>query len=319
MPEAMEKRRSDAMEIVKRLRGAEVSVYAPMLPDWLLEDAAADADMQLFGMQVSGRACGAAVLLYEQESVLLQHIYIKKEYRGSGRGSRFLAELMQYAYRLRAKTFRVEYAAGRYTELERLLLAYPMKRAELDGIGNAECTLGELAELPYLKGSFGKIRALSECTRESLSGLYQRMTAQGLDLIPVPLQKGRYMEKYSAVVMEEGTAAGLLLVERAGEQMRIPYMLNLSHNAAAPIEMIRFAIAKGCQDFPPETVCSFAVVNPILLTLLEKLGIRIQKRQEAVLELSYFAKNDRKIEAYIETMLDMTRMSERGGAYGSDI
>lgn len=297
------------MEIVKQLQGTEISAYTPMLPDWLLAAAAADADMQLFGMEVFGRACGIAVLSYEPEGVLLRHIYIRKEYRKSGRGGRFLAELMHTAYQQRAKTFRVEYAPNRYPELEGLLRAYPMKATELTGIGNAECTLGELAELPYLNGSWGKIRALSECTRESLSGLYQRMTAQGLDLVSVPLPKGRYMEKYSAVVMEEGAAAGLLLVEQDGEQLRIPYMLNLSRNAAAPLEMIRFALKRGCQDFPPQTVCSFAVVNPMLLALLEKLGIRMQKRREAALELSYFAQNHRKVEAYMEAVLDMNSQS----------
>lgn len=291
------------MEDYRQIRTDEWNLYASMIPGWLLENAKEDENIELWGMTDFGVICGAAVLLKEPEAVSLKHIYIKKEYRGSGRGSRFLAELLYDAYEHRAKNFYTDYVPAQYPKLERLLLAYPVETKEMETFGTVRTTLGELAGKKYLKGSCGSIKALSECTEDGLRLLYQRLSKLGLDYVDLPLNKEDYLADYSAVVMEDGRPAGLLLV-KGGKDISIPYLVNLSHNAAAPLEMIRFALQNGSRELSPDTVCRFAVVSRTLLVLLEKFEIPVNKGKRAVLDLSYFSHIGMRTNAYIEAALE---------------
>ena len=294
------------MEDFRQLKQKEFSIYAHMIPRWLMEEALEDDGIEIWGMEDWGEACGAAVISRKPDMVELHHIYIAGEYRNSGRGGRFLMELMYYAYRLGASQFQVKYIMEQFPEMERLLRSYPMQIGEPEMVGNAESALGELANLHYLKGSYGSVKALSECTKEGLSHLYGEIISRSLDLVELPLRKDDYLAEYSAVAMENGRPAGLLLVKEADDGVFIPYMVNLSRNAAAPIEMIRFAVQKGIKKLSPDIKCHFVVINETLLALLEKLGMKIQKRRCAALDLSYFEECERNVTAYIEFMQELT-------------
>lgn len=294
------------MEEFRQLGQSELFAYVHMIPRWLLEDALENDSLEIWGMEDWGEACGAAVISRSPDVVELLHLYIAKDYRNSGRGGRFLMELMYYAYRLGASQFRVKYIMEQFPEMERLLRSYPMQIGEPEMVGNAESTLGELAELQYLKGGYGSVKALSECTKEGLSHLYGEIISRGLDLVEFPLKQDEYLAEYSAVAMENGRPAGLLLVKEAEDGVFIPYMVNLSRNAVAPIEMIRFAVQKGIKKLSSDIKCHFVVINEVLLSLLEKLGMKIQKRRCAALDLSYFEECERNVTAYVEFMQDLT-------------
>ena len=290
------------MEDFRKLEQRELSRYGHMIPKWLLRDSLEDDTLEIWGMEDWEEACGAAVISRKPDVVELLHIYIAEEYRGNGRGSRFLTELIYYAYKLGASRFQVKFIAEQFPKLEKLLKGYPMQQAETEMVGNVESTLEELAQLPYLKGSYGNIRALSECTTEGLSSLYTEISSRGLDWVEFPLKKEDYMTDYSAVVMEGGKPAGLLLVKKTEGGVMIPYMVNLSRNVAAPVEMIRFAVQKGIKKLPLDTKCQFAIINGILLTLLEKMGMKVRKRQCAELDLSYLEESEQSVAIQMEFM-----------------
>ena len=294
------------MEYVRQLKQKEFSAYAHMIPQWLIEEAIEDDGIEIWGMEEREEACGAAVISGKPDVVELLYLYIAKEYHNKGKGGKFLLELMHYAYRLGNSQFRVNYIVEQFPEMERLLRSYPMQIGEPEMVGNAEITLGELAELKYLQGGYGRVKALSECTKEGLSDLYKKIISRGLDWVPFPLKKGDYLAKYSAVALEGGRPAGLLLVKKTDDGVFIPYMVNLSDNVAAPVEMIRFAVQKGIQELNPDTKCHFAVINESLLALLEKLGMKIRKRRCATLDLSYFDAGKRFVTAYLEFMQELT-------------
>jgi len=294
------------VEYIRQLKQKEISAYAHMIPHWLLEEALDDDCIEIWGMEERDEACGAAVITRKPDAVELLHLYIAKEYRNRGRGGRFLLELMHYAYRLGAAGFRVEYIAEQFPVMERLLRGYPMEAGETEIAGNAEITLGELAKLKYLEGSYGRVKALSECTKDGLSALYKKIISKGLDWVSFPLRKADYLAKFSAVALENGKPAGLLLVKKADDGVFIPYIVNISGRITAPIEMIRFAVQKGIKEMGPDTVCHFAVINGSLLALLEKLGMKIRKRSCATLDLSYFDEGKRNAAAYVEYMQELT-------------
>jgi len=288
------------VEIFNRLEENEFSAYAHMIPGWLIGEAKTDDSMEVWGMEIGGEPCGAAVISREPGIVVLMHLYVAEKYRNSGRGGDFLFDLMYDAYTQGVAQFRVEYITEQFPKMDRLLRSYPMKKETMEQMGNVECTLGELAEIKALQGSYGQVKALSQCTEEGLSRLYREVIARELDVVELPLRKDDYLADCSAVAMENGEPKGLLLVKKAEDGVFIPYIVNLSQNAAAPIEMIRFSIQKGSESFSKETVCHFAIINEALLALFEKMGIRVRKMQRFTLDLSYFEKCERNVNAYMD-------------------
>ena len=118
----------------------------------------------------------------------------------------------------------------------------------------------------------------------------------------LPLDRQAYAADCSAVAMDNGKPAGLLLVreDKPGE-MSIPFMVNYSKNITAPVDMIRFAVQTGGKKYSPETICRFAVVSETLLRLLEKMGMTFgKKRQQSTLELSYFDRYEQSAQIAID-------------------
>lgn len=277
------------MDYFFRLTEEMLSAYEPMIPRWLLESRMDGRDTEFWAMESFGIPAGVAVLKQEDGDKILQYLYIAECMRGAGRGSSFLLRLLNQAHREGCRRFVTSYMQGEYPAFERLLLAYPFDREE-ELVGSYRCSIQELMQLPYLQRHYGNIKPLSQCTEESLRPLYRSLVELGEDLVDLPLNKQDYLAEYSAVVLEEGKAAGLLLVKKEGEhELNIPLMVNLSRNVVATIEMICFAVQTAGRVCPPETVCSFVVINETLLKLLEKIGIKpAAKRQCRRLELSYF-------------------------------
>lgn len=293
------------MERYSLLREQEAADYTYMVPEWLLGEWRREEQMQLFGMSEDGAACGVALLRSEEGTVTLLYLYLTEEYRGEGRGIRFFAELLFRAYHSGAGVFQVRYLPGEYPKLERLLDGYPFEEQE-EMLGVFTCTLGELAENKFLKGTYGNVRALSQCTEEGLRLLYQEIAAKGEALVEMPVRKEDYLADCSAVVLEKGKPAGLLLVrEGKNGEVEIPLLVNLSGNVAAPVEMIRFAVQTGSGKYAPETVCRFAVISEGLMQVLEKMELSgAKKRRLGSLRLSYFARYERAAERYIKGETD---------------
>ena len=288
------------MENYKLLEEEQLRGYAYMIPRWLLESPREGADVQFWGVEESGIPCGAAVLSGEPGILTLQYMYMDEVFRKEGRGTKFLAELLHNAYHAGKREFRVRLIPGAYPEFEKLLNGYPFRREE-ERIGNFSCTLEELSQIKYFQGGFGSVESLSVCTNEELSPFYQKVIAREADLVEMPLNKNDYLADCSAVFMDQGKPAGLLLVKEDGEgAVTIPLLVSLSKNLAAPIEMMRFSVQEGSRCYPPDTVCSFAVIDEALFQALEKLGMNFaKKRQRYTIELSYFADYDRRVQRYI--------------------
>lgn len=285
------------MDSYIRLTEDMLPMFAPMIPGWLIESRMDGTDTEFWGMNSFGIPGGAAVLKREGDEKILQYLYIAKDLRGAGRGSRFLLELIYKAHQEGCRRFVTSYMQGQYPAFEKLLLAYPFDSRE-EMVGSYSCTIQELTKLPYLQGRYGSISPLSKCTEESLKPFYRTLMEEGENLVELPLKKQDYLAECSAVVLEDGKPAGLLLVKREGENaVNIPLMVNYSRNLAAPIEMIRFAVQTTSKVCTPETVCHFSVINEALLQLLEKLGIKpAAKRQRCSLELSFLVSYEQQVE-----------------------
>lgn len=293
----------EARERFILLQAEQLAAFSYMIPGWLLESDAEGVDISFWGMTAFGAPCGAAVVSMEQDAVLLRYIYILEEFRGTGRGKRFVAELLDYAYREQKARFEVRYIKEQYPVMEKLLTGYPFTRED-EMLGSFSCRLGDLLKLPHLQGRYGSIRALSDCTQESLRAFYKEIEQQGMDLVELPLKKEDYVADCCAVTMENDRPAGILLVrEEKDKTVSIPYLLNLSQNIAAPIEMIRFALQMGSRRYQEDTICSFAVIDETLFRILERLGITFsQRRQKRTLELSYFVQYEQEAEDYIDSL-----------------
>lgn len=295
------------METVKLLKGAQIGAYAYMIPAWLLERPREGVNVRFWGMEEDGTPCGVAVLTEEERVITLQHLYLEENYRGEGRGQRFLNELLLDAYHGQNYTFRVAYVPEEFPEMEGLLRGYPFTQEE-EQIASFTCTLGQLMENKYIQGAYGSnVRALSECQEEGLRMLSQTMEERGEALVKMPLEKKDYVADCSAVVLEKGSPTGILLVREEGKgTLSIPLLVNYSSNVTAPVEMIRFALQKGSQNYPKETLCRFAVVSDSLLQFLEKIGFTFgKKRRMCTLPLSYFKDFEREAQNELDALLSL--------------
>lgn len=277
-----------AMEEILYLSETAVKEYLRMIPNWLILGYE-EGEVEFWGLQCFGAPAGVAALRDKEQEKNLLYLYIDQDYRRAGRGARLLQELIYGAYQNGYKYFSTQYMQGQYPVYEKLLCAYPFQSA-VDYVSGFRVTLQVLEQTPQLQGAYKNIRALSACSQESLTSLYQELTQSGKDLVSVPLNKTEYIEDCCAVAWEKDKPAGFLLVKEENPQtIRITYMVNLSGNILAPIEMMRFALQMAGKKYPPETVCVFDVINESLFQLLKKIGLEADTRRvRKTLELSYF-------------------------------
>lgn len=293
------------MEEYVLLQKDNMGAYAHMIPAWLFMKPGEEKEVQFWGMSDFKTPCGVAVLSREEEVITLQYLYVEIAHRGQGKGQRFLAELLYRARQASARIFQIGYIPGEYPKLERLLQGYPFLEQE-EEITSFTCTLRELQNLKVLQGNSNHVKALSQCTEESLRPFYQELVERGDDLETVPLNRQEYVAECSAVAMDNGKPAGLLLVreDKPGE-IEIPFLVSYSQNITAPVDMIRFAFQAGSRKYLPETICRFAVISETLMHLLEKMGMTFgKKRRKCILELSYFDRYESAAQLEIDDAAD---------------
>ena len=294
------------------LTGKQRKSFESMIPQWLLDRYTDGMDMDFWGMVCDGMPGGAAVVAEGVREQTLMYLYVAEEYRKAGRGSAFLRELLYHAYKEGFGSFVIRYMPGQYPEFEDLLRPYPFRKEE-EEVGSFSCPLQELLKIPQLHGPYGSVRPLSECSEQSLQPFYRTLVENGEAMAEVPVRKQDYLTDCCAVAWEENKPVGMLLVKKVSDQeVTIPLLVNVSHNVLAPMEMMRFVIEAGSRVLPPETICSFHVVNGSLMKLLGKIGVPgMTKRQRCTLDLSFFEAFDLKVEKEIFEELIATDYIDR--------
>lgn len=294
------------MEFVRQLEESEYDSCRRMLPAWLHENIMENDEMELWGIKDFGTICGVAVISREADFVRLCHIYVEEKYRGSGRGGRLLFELIYNAHIYGASQFIVKYIPGRYPGLQNLLRNYPMMISE-ETVGSVSCTLENLLTSKALVGEYKNIKSLAECPQTELSAFYREIVDKGLDWVEMPIDKKDYLADFCAVKTEGGKPTGLLLIKEQKDGISIPLMVNVSDSVTAPIEMMRYALQKIVKTYPTNTSVHFEVVNESLLMLFERLGVSVERRCCASLDLSYFAESERTVDAYLDYLNEINK------------
>lgn len=289
------------------LKSEDMWRFDYMIPDWILQMDPILEGITFWGMTDLNEPCGVAVTVMEDGIPTMIYLYVAPDYRRSGKAGKLIREIMYQSYKRGAHSIKVKYIPEKYPQMERLLRIFPGEKKE-EFVGTACGTIEELMKLKHFQGNTGSVRALSECSQASLNSLYMQIEEQGEDLVELPLKRGEYVEECSAVIMENGVPAGLLLVKQEGDEIKVPYMINLSSDIAAPIEMIRFALKKGSEMFPPQTYCSFVIINEILFQLLGKIGVRTQKREVLFINLEQCKKYERNANVTVGLAMDLKQM-----------
>jgi len=289
------------------LKSEDMWRFDYMIPDWILQLDPILEDITFWGMTDWNEPCGVAVTTIENGIPTMIYLYIDPDYRRSGKAERLIREIMYQSYKRGSDCIRVKYIPDKYPQIVNLLRLFPGEKEE-EFVGTASGTIEEFLGLKYLQGNTGSVKALSQCTQASLRSLYKKIVEQGEDLIELPPKKGEYVEECSAIIMENGVPAGLLLVKKEGEEIKVPYMINLSSDIAAPIEMIRFALKKGGEMFPLQTRCSFVIINEILFQLLGKIGVKTQKREVLSISLEQYKIYERNANVTVGLAMDLEQM-----------
>lgn len=256
--------------------------FLPFLPKLVQREYEENPRLLVYGMVVGDTAVGAAAVSVIDTQAIFEYVYIAPDYRGRGLFGECMDNLGYSLWTLHVVEVYVRYILGdaaRFHEKMQLLGAH----IEKTGSGAMHFTLADIKDHPALSGAAPGVKALAECKREELDGLYRRIWQLGEDFIDLPLDLVRYELACSCVYMKHGEAVGLLLVEQSQDGVYIPFFFTDTDDVLAPLLLVRFALSQGLFQFSEDTKVSLRTVDEKLTKLLVKLtGKAVTEEVEAV-------------------------------------
>lgn len=256
--------------------------FLPFLPASVQKEYEENPQLLVYGMVVEDTAVGAVAIRVIDARAILEYVYIAPDYRGRGL---FDACMENLGFSL--WTLHVDEVYARYIPEDDMRIHEKMQHLgayiEKTGNGAMNFTLADIRDNPALSGNTPGVKALAECERAQLDGLYRRIMRLGEDLIDLPLDLSGYELACSCVYMKHGEAVGLLLVEQSQDGVYIPFFFSDTDDTLAPMLLVRFALSQGLMQFSEDTKVSLRTVDAKLTRLLVKLtGKAVTEEVEAV-------------------------------------
>lgn len=256
--------------------------FLPFLPAAIRQRYKEEPQLLIYGMVAEDTAVGAAAVSIIGTSAILEYVYVAPDYRGCGLFGECMANLGYSLWQRQVDELYARYIPeddARFHEKMQLLGAH----IEKTGSGAMRFTLADIRDNPALSGDTPGVRALAECTKAELDGLYRRIRRLGEDLIDLPLTLADYELACSCVYMKQGETVGLLLVEQSEDGVYIPFFFTDTDDTLAPLLLVRFALSQGLFQFSDDTEVSLRTVDEKLTKLLVKLtGKEVTEEVEAV-------------------------------------
>lgn len=288
------------MEQIEQITNETLAFFLPFIPDLLKEEFDYHTGLLFYGIMQEDVACGTVILERDGRDIRLRYLYLAEDYRGTGIADRMMTDLLYLLWKQGYETMSARYCPKSSPQLHRCLRAKKF-RLETEGYGTFQFTLKELGNADTLKGSFPHVVSLAELPNQRIKQFCHLISAEGKDLIPMPIEQSDYLSDCCAVYMENGNPTGILLLQQNGEKnLKIPFLYSTSSHPTALVEMIRFLYAKGSLAFQEDTVCVFYSIHNTLTTLIERIiGISADRQVIARLELSCFANYEDQIQALL--------------------
>lgn len=222
-----------------------------------------DPAVLLIGAVDGSQPVGAAVLALEPDRAQLLSIAVTAGHRRHGIGSALLRQCIRLLHRTSIQTLSAMLLPEE-TDAAALLAAFGMESQD-SGV-SCRLTLGAALAQTTLRGSTPKTYSLSEIP----SALLREYLHDSFPNGHIAGAPERFDPQISRLRMEGNRITGCLLAT-AGAQISVDWFASQSSDKLTPLYLLRGALAAAETAYPPETPVLFAVYEPAVCRLTEKL------------------------------------------------
>lgn len=296
------------MTVITGIGRENIRYYLPLIPAYVLEEAATDENTEIFGIESDQAAAGAIVLRIMPPEAEIIWYYLDPSFRGRGTGSESFQELLEMLKGTEdIRYLTMDIPADAPPELKGLFAGYPAEYEKQSTV-LFRTRIGEIRSSKPLQGTPKNTVSLESLDDKYMRALSNMLVQEHLDYIPMPIDRSRYMADMSAVFMEDGLPVGVLLVAKKGQNLEIPFMANLSKNPTAIMDMMYFVCEKT-KRFAEDTMISMNLVEEGMLKMIKAL-LKLEETEEsgfhraerATLSLEFLEKYERETEEMIEEL-----------------
>ncbi len=244
--------------------------YLPMLPEGFIEILSEDEKTLVFGIETIGAAAGCVIIKKTGFVAEITWFYISEPFRGTGTGSEsflWLVDLLHRSYGV-DKVY-MDIPAGADEGLYHIFNGFDVEKTPLP-----QCTflttLGALMTSDKLKGASKHSVSLGSVDRKKLMIFCNDIINHGADYIDMPIEPDDFMKDQSAVFMEDDEPKAILLFTKKGEELEITFMVSLTKNPSAVLDMLLFAV-EHFRRFGEDTPVTIHIVEPKVKALIKRL------------------------------------------------
>ena len=248
----------------------QVKFFMDFVPVQLRRAYENEQQLMIYGIVKDHVAVGAAVVHVMEPESILNYIYIAPDYRGRGLCGECIANLGYALWRAG-----VHWVSARYIPKD-----HPTVHAVFSGSGAWESPAGcgsfrfalkDVKDNQMFAGSTESVFPLLSCTEAELASLCRRMKQKGFVPVQLPISPADYEADCSCVYKKNGQIEAVLLAERQGEEIELPFVYSDAESPAVLLLLMRFAMQEGLKRYPKETVCTLRTEDEPMTKFLEKL------------------------------------------------
>ncbi|MCR5053435.1 MAG: GNAT family N-acetyltransferase [Lachnospiraceae bacterium] len=267
------------MTVITGIGRENIRYYLPLIPEYVLMEAATDENTEILGIESDQAAAGAIVLRVIPPEAEIIWYYLDPSFRGGGTGSESFLELLEMLKETEGIRYvTMDIPADAPPELKGLFAGYPAEYEKQSTV-YFKTRVGVLHSSKPLQGTPKSTVSLKSLDEKLLRAFSNSLVQEHLDYIPMPIDRTKYMADMSGVFMEDGLPTGLLLIAKKGQELEIPFMANLSKNPVAIMDMMYFVCEKT-KRFGEDTMISMNLVEEGMLKMIKAL-LRLEETEEA--------------------------------------
>ncbi len=290
--------------------------FMPMIPSYVKEEMADDEDLMVYGLVCDRVAAGVCAVYITPPTAGILWYYLDPSCRGIGAGSQCFYELAVFFHdRFGIDEVVMDIPADADESIYKLFDVYDASFTKLPEC-RFETTLGRLRGSGKLNKPYRHSIALGKLSDRDLKSFCNRIVKENLDLVPMPIDPTQYSVKASAIFMEDDNPAGMLLLSHSKEGIEIPYVVSLSTNPIALMDMFFFAMNKVEKASDDVVVGMSLVDNKLELILRHLLDIKDAYDKEfkyntrATIPLSFVDEGRRQTAEIINTWISARQLEE---------
>ncbi len=294
------------MESILRLKEENIEEFAMLIPYEYFKEYEESDDMFLYGMKEEKIPCAVALLETDAKDVVIRYLNIYG--RNSSCMHRFVNTIAYDMYKQGMNRLVWKYMEEEEFDYSLMLanlgfVSYPGDTAMFT------FTIKQLWDAEILNKPFSNTVLLNDIGAMEIKRLCAEIITSCKDFIEMPIAVNDYIGDCSVIYAEDGIPKGMMLLEKNNNRLHIPYIYCSSAKPTAIIDMMRNMLVNAGAKYGEDMVCTAAVVEPVLIQIIEKItGISCKYQQIAIKELEYIGENEAAIKKEFE------RMSEKFSA-----